>query len=144
MSVGAQAFNAYRTAEIQTISQRELIIKLYEGADRFLIHAQTAIYNQEWEMSHEKCSKAKAIFMELLSTLNFEQGGAIAEQLRDLYLFLIAEIIESNLTKDAARLKTLHPIIASLLDGWRQVPEKYANGNGDIERNQGHNLNIST
>ncbi|NRA38647.1 MAG: flagellar export chaperone FliS [Planctomycetes bacterium] len=144
MSAGSQAFNAYKSAEIKTLSQRELIIKLYEGADRFLLHAQAAIYNQEWEMSHEKCSKAKAIFMELLSTLNFENGGAIAGQLRDLYLFLISEIIESNLTKDAERLKKLHPIIHSLLSAWRDIPENLANSGGANGGDPGTTFNIRT
>lgn len=136
MAIGAQAYKAYRSAEVETLSQRELIIKLYEGADRFLLQAEAAIYNKEWELALQGCSKAKAIFMELLATLNFEQGGAIAGQLRDLYLFLISEIIESNLTKDVARLKKLHPIIETLLEAWRQIPD---DGSGD---NNKHHLSI--
>ena len=132
MAIGAQAYKAYRSAEVETLSQRDLIIKLYEGADRFLLQAEAAIYNKEWELAMQSCSKAKAIFMELLSTLNFEQGGAIAGQLRDLYLFLVSEIIEANLTKDVTRLKKLHPIIETLLDAWRQIPD---DGNNDGSKN---------
>ncbi len=144
MAMGAQAYNAYKTAEVGTLSQRELIVKLYEGADKFLLQAEVGIYNSEWEMAHTNCSKAKAIFIELLSTLNFEKGAEIAGQLRDLYLFLIAEIIEGNMTKDAARLKKLHPINKTLLDAWREIPEEFANNGAAPAGNTGHTFNIRT
>ncbi len=144
MAMGAQAYNAYKNAEVRTLSQRELIVKLYEGADKFLLQAEAGIYNSEWEMAHTNCTKAKAIFMELLSTLNFEKGEEIAGQLRDLYLFLIAEIIEGNMTKDAARLKKLHPIIKTLLDAWRDIPEEFANNGGSPIADTGHTFNIRT
>lgn len=143
MARGTQAFSAYRNAEVKTLNQRELIVKLYEGADRFLLQAELGIAANEWETAHKNCSKAKAIFMELLSTLNFEKGEAIAGQLRDLYLFIIAEIIESNMTKDAHRLHKLHPVIQTLLAAWREIPEEYVSSE-DNTASTGNTFNIRT
>ncbi len=144
MAMGSQAYSAYKNAEVTTLSQRDLIIKLYEGADRFLLQAESGITNSQWELAHITCCKAKAIFMELLSTLNFEKGEAIAEQLRDLYLFIITEIIQSNMTKDADRLNKLHPIIQTLLDAWRDVPEEFANSGATTIAETGNTFNFRT
>ena len=48
--------------------------------------------NKQWYQANEGCQKAKRIFVELLSTLNFEVGGEIAERLRDIYLFLLVKL----------------------------------------------------
>jgi flagellar secretion chaperone FliS len=105
----ANAYSAYRSAELQTISQRDLIVRLYQGAERFLVQAQAAMHNKQIEMAHNSCLKAKAIFTELLLTLNFSQGGAIALQLKELYLFMIIKTVEANLRKVATIGRSFHP-----------------------------------
>ena len=135
------AYSAYRSAEIETLTQRDLIIKLYQGAERFLIGAKMAMENKEIENANTLSQKAKRIFMELLSTLDFEQGGAIAKQLRDLYLFIISSIVEANLRKDPARIGQILPIVATLREGWEQVPANEANG-GRAAGDRGQVLNM--
>jgi flagellar protein FliS len=122
--------DAYRSAELQTIPQRDLIVRLYQGAERFLNQAQLAIHNRQYEMAHHTCVKAKAIFSELLATLNFELGGEIAQQLKALYLFLIVEITEANLRKDAQRIAALLPIVATLREAWQEIPDSEAHISG--------------
>lgn len=124
---GASAYKAYRSAEVQTVSQRDLLVKLFEGAMRFLREAQAAIRNDEIELRHTRCTKAKAIFIELLSTLNFEQGGEVAGQLRDLYLFIVSEISVANLKNDAEVVDGVLKVIDPLLQAWKAIPEEYAN-----------------
>ncbi|MFW5829926.1 MAG: flagellar export chaperone FliS, partial [Planctomycetota bacterium] len=123
MSPSARAYQAYRTAEVQTISQRDLLIKLFEGIQRFLLQAQRAMQDRRIEEAHTGCTKAKRIFVELLSTLNFEQGGEIAGQLRDLYLFAISEISVANLYKDPEKLAGILQVVEPLLQAWRPIPE---------------------
>jgi len=122
----ANAYQAYRNAELQTVSQRDLIIRLYLGAERFLIQAQTAMQNRQIEMAHRSCLRAKDIFNELLVTLNFERGGEIADQLKELYGFLIWAITEANLKKDAAKIAELLPIVSTLREAWQSIPDEYA------------------
>ncbi len=122
----ANAYQAYRNAELQTVSQRDLIVRLYLGAERFLIQAQTAMQNRQIEMAHRSCLRAKDIFSELLMTLNFEKGGDIAEQLKELYVFLIWAITEANLKKDPAKVAELLPIVSTLRDAWQSIPDEQA------------------
>lgn len=134
----------YANAEVMTLSQRDLIIKLYKGAEGFLLQAVHHIRNEELGLGGQKCQKAKRIFMELLSTLNFEAPGDIAEKLRDLYLFLVTEISEASLRKEPERIVKLLPVIATLREGWESVPENEANVSSLDQDRGGHSLDIRT
>ncbi len=127
MRAGAQAYTAYKSAEVGTLNQRDLLIKLYEGSIRFMTQARTAIYNEEWEMATTSSSKARRIFMELLSTLNFEQGAEIAEQLKSIYIFIISELTDAVVSRDPERIQKLEPVVQTLLDGWKEIPDEHAN-----------------
>jgi flagellar secretion chaperone FliS len=140
----ANAYSAYRSAELQTISQRDLIVRLYQGAERFLVQAQAAMHNKQIEMAHNSCLKAKAIFTELLLTLNFSQGGAIALQLKELYLFMIIKTVEANLRKDPKLIAQLLPIVATLREAWQQIPDDQANLTARTTERLGSTFSVST
>ena len=95
MSGHANAYGAYRSAEITTASQKDLIVRLYLGAEKFLDLACQAMAAKKYVDSMTNCRKARDIFMELMSTLNFEQGGELAIRLKDLYAFLVFQISEA-------------------------------------------------
>lgn len=116
------ATHAYQTAEISTIPQRDLLVRLYQGAERFLAHARDAMYKNQPDVAHAQCQKAKAIFSELVATLDFEAGGPVALQLRELYLYLIMKTVESNLRKDPALIDQILPVVATLRQAWQQIP----------------------
>lgn len=143
MTAARSPYAAYRHAEIDTLSQRDLIVKLYEGAERFLAQACVAMDERRIEAAHHGCTKGKAIFIELLSTLNLEQGGEIAARLRALYDFFIDRVTVANIGKDPAPIREILPIIASLREGWQQVPSEHANLSS-LEANHGHALNVMT
>lgn len=127
MASAASAFASYRSAEATTLSQRDLLVRLFQGVERFLSQGRLAMINKEWYQANEGCQKAKRIFVELLSTLNFEAGGEIAERLRDLYLFLIGEIVEANVHHQPERLEALMPVVATLRSAWQDIPDSEAN-----------------
>jgi flagellar protein FliS len=136
----------YRSSEIETLTPRDLVTKLFEGTERFLRQAQDAMRHQpkQIEAAHNGCSKANAILTELLSTLNFDAGGEIAIQLRDLYLFLIREITEANLRKDPARIDPLLPILGTLRSAFDGIPAEQASLSSIPEAQRGHALDLRT
>ncbi len=140
MNQTAQA--AYRSAEVETVSQRELIVRLYLGAERFIGNAREAIKANKGEEAIVQCRKARDIFIELMATLNFEAGGELAHQLRDLYAFIIYQISEGSLKKNEAQLAALLPIMRTLREGWEAVPDEHANVTSIPEGNRGHSLNL--
>ncbi|MBA3845327.1 MAG: flagellar export chaperone FliS [Planctomycetes bacterium] len=144
MAATANAYAAYRSAEVEGLTQRDLLIKLYQGAERFLFQAQAAMRAKQSSDAHFGCVRAKAIFIELMSTLNFDLGGEVATQLRDLYVFLIATISEANLRKDPTKLESIMPVIATLRQGWEQVPDEFANTTALPAGEHRHSLDLRT
>jgi flagellar protein FliS len=138
----ARAFAAYRSAQVETLTQRDLIIRLYQGAEKFLRLAREAMLDRRIETAHVNCTKARDIFQELASTLNFDQGAEIAQQLKELYLFLIVRITEANLLKKPDKIDEVLPIIVTLREAWEQVPADLANTTSIPVENEGHALNF--
>lgn len=118
---------AYQRASIETMSQRDLIIALYRGAEKFINQGIAGLANDDKHLAITGFQKAKRIFVELVSTLNFELGGEIAPRMRDLYLFFISELVEASATADQQRARQILPLVATLREGWEQVPDEFAN-----------------
>ena len=143
MNGSANAYGAYRSAEVNTVSQKDLIVRLYEGSERFIEAACREIEGQNFVGSMHECRRARDIFMELMATLNFEEGGEFALRLKDLYSFLIFQLSEGSLKKDIAQLRKLLPIIKTLREGWEMIPDEEANTTSIPAGNAGHTFNIS-
>jgi flagellar protein FliS len=124
------------------VSQKELIIRLYQGSERFLNAGRIAMEENRSEDAMNQCRRARDIFVELMSTLNFEVGGKVAQQLSELYTFLIYQISEASLKKNPAQLTTLMPIIRTLREGWEAIPDEHSNVTSIPEENGGHSLNF--
>jgi len=123
-SMGAAiAYSAYRRSELETLSPRDLLVKLFEGMDRFVEQGAWAIQNRQYELAAKNCQRVRDILFELQSTLNFEVGGEIAKRLDAIYAFMVVEVIESGMRQDAARLRALRRIIRPLIDGWKGLPQ---------------------
>ncbi len=136
--------DAYRAAEVETLSQRDLIVKMYQATERFLRQAQAGMGAEDHHAAHVGCTKAKNIVLELFATLNLEQGGDIAKQLRELYLFFITRITESNLRKEPALIEEILPLISTLREAWEQIPAEFANASSMPSGNEGHAFNLRT
>ncbi len=134
----AVAYSAYRKSEIETLTPRDLLVKLFEGLERFVEQGALAMDNRHLEMATVSTKRIRDIIFELQSTLNFEAGGDIAKQLDALYTFMMAEVIEAGLRKDAQRLRQLQRIIRPLKEGWQAVPDAHAHTTsltGDSKQN---------
>lgn len=122
----AIAYSAYRRGEIETLTPRDLLIKLFEGMERFIEQGAMAIQNRHHEMAAKNCQRIRDIVFELQATLNFEAGGEIAKRLDAIYSFMIIEVTEANLRQDAARLRSLQRVVRPLLEGWKGIPDDHA------------------
>jgi flagellar protein FliS len=145
MGTAANAYAAaYRTSEVEGLTQRDILVKMYLVAEASLAKAQAAMTAKRPADAHFACVRAKEIFIELASTLNFEVGGDLAVRLRDLYLFLIANVSEANLRKDPAKIAAIQPIVATLRAGWEQIPDEEANTTSLPEGQHRHAFDLRT
>ena len=66
-------------------------------------------------------SKSLTAIYILQSSLDFNQGGEIAENLNKIYEFCRTTIIKSFSKKDFEAIKNLEPLINEILEGWKEI-----------------------
>ena len=114
-------YQKYQENRIEGSSQGEMIILLYEGCIRFMNEAIVFIEENKIQDAHNKIIKAQRIINELMVTLDFEAGGEIAQNLYNLYDFIMNELIKANIKKEKEGLYNSIEVMQELLDAWRIV-----------------------
>lgn len=116
-----QPYKAYQATSVKTSSQKQLIVMLYEGMNKFMNRAIRAIQEEEIETAHQNLNKTGKILLELLGTLREDKGGEIASNLKKIYVHCYEQIVIANLKKDITLIKEIQKILANLGEGWKQV-----------------------
>jgi flagellar protein FliS len=111
----------YQQMHISGLDQKELIVLLYSGALRFIEEGKEIIPQKDVPLINEKLSKARNIFIHLLSTLNMEAGGEIADKLSALYAYFIEKITMANATKNVKDLDEIIPLIQAIKESWEKI-----------------------
>ena len=117
-------YQAYQTTSIKTSGQKQLIVMLYEGMNRFMNKAITAIHDHDYEAAHHNLNRTGNILLELLSTLREDVGGEVAENLKQIYVFCYEQTVVANLKKDVEMIKSIQDILNNLSEGWKQIGKK--------------------
>ncbi|MQN02255.1 MAG: flagellar export chaperone FliS [Lachnospiraceae bacterium] len=124
-------YEVYRRSQVETASQAELVLMLYDGALKFVNIAHDAIEKGEIEKANTNIKKADDIIVELLSTLNHKY--AVAEDFKNVYDYIRDRLLWANMKKDNDILKEAHDNIEIMRDTWKEVMRK---------TNNGQNLNV--
>ena len=124
MSTYSNYQNAYKKASVNTLDQNKLIIMLYDGAIKNANFAVEYMKSGEIEKVHDSLIKTKNIVTELLATLNMEQGGEIAKNLKSLYSYMFSQLIEANMEKKSEPVLTVVDLLKELRGAWVQIKEK--------------------
>jgi flagellar secretion chaperone FliS len=111
----------YKQREVETASQEELLLLLYDGAIRFLNIAKKAMRENEIEKSHRYLLKTQSIINEFMVTLNFEVGGEPAQNLYQLYEYLYYRLVQANIHKDSAMVDEVLQHLRLLKDTWEKA-----------------------
>ena len=124
MSTYSNYQNAYKKASVNTLDQNKLIIMLYDGAIKNANFAVQYMESGEIEKVHDSLIKTKNIVTELLATLNMEQGGEIAKNLKSLYSYMFSQLIEANMEKKSEPVMSVIDLLKELRGAWLQIREK--------------------
>ena len=119
-------YTAYKRAEIQSSSPEQLIPLLYRELLRQLAQGRTHIANGAFEEKADAFSKANAILLELMGSLDVKAGGELGQQLASLYRYFLAELEAVSRTLDLGRLDSLVDLIQPLEEAWRHAAEELA------------------
>src|SRR5215471_10686099 len=84
-AVPLNPYQQYRATKVETAGAVDLIVILYQGAVRFIRLGIEAIVRDDPQTAHTNLVRAQDIVVELLGSLNREEGGQIAVQLASVY-----------------------------------------------------------
>jgi flagellar protein FliS len=112
---------AYRQTSITTANRGQILIMLYEAAIRNLKKASLAIDQNNLPEKGICIGRAHDIIIELLNTLDFEVGGAIANDIERLYNYMIEQLIEGNIGNKKEPITTCQRLLENLLTAWKEA-----------------------
>lgn len=122
MSYAAQS-DRYRETDILSRPKEWLVPLLYEHLLVSLNRAAAQIEVRDLEGKGASLEKANSILIELLTSLNVEQGGEIASRLSALYTYLAGELLTVSRTMDVHHLRRLIAIVEDLHGAWVQAAQ---------------------
>ncbi len=122
--------NAYKETHIKTASQGKIILMLYDEAIRQLDRATSLLDEdtKEFDKVNNAVLRAQDMVTELMVSLDFDNGGDIAQGLFSLYMFFNRQMMEANVQKDVNPLKTVRKQLSDLREAWDQIINKNSNG----------------
>ena len=115
----------YLQDSINTASPGKLLVMLYERLVVDLLQGEEALRAGERERANDRITHAQEIILELRATLDVE-AWAGAAGLASLYGFLITELIQANVQRDADKLAACRGLVEPLRDAWREAAAEAA------------------
>lgn len=116
-----QQAKQYKAQQIQTASQEEILIMLYEGAIRFLVVAKKAHEKNDIETFHTNLMKTQEIILEFMVSLDVEIGGEVAKNLLSLYEYLHYRLVQANIHKDMVMIDEVLEHLRQLKKTWEEA-----------------------
>ena len=116
------AAKAYGNNRINTASQAELTLMLYEGAVKFANIAVGALEKGDYETVNTNIQKCRNIVVELTSTLNMKYP--VANDFKQLYDYIFALLVEANMKKDIELLQRALSELRDIRDIWKEIMSK--------------------
>jgi flagellar protein FliS len=116
--------NSYKENEISTMSQGKLIVMLYDGAIKFLNIAIENMTPRKYEIVNRNILKTQDIISELMTSLNMDDGGKIANDLLSIYIYIKKRLIEANIEKNTKILREVIKLLVELKSAWEEIQKK--------------------
>lgn len=116
-------YQQYQKTAVTTASQGKILLLLYEGAIRLTRQAILAMNEKRIADKGKFISKATAIISELMATLDFKAGRALALDLENLYVFMIDKLVEGNIENKVEHLQAVDKLLSTLYTAWKDVIE---------------------
>lgn len=116
--------DAYKSTQVETASREQILLMLYDGCIKYMEQARDTMAEEQFERSHQKLIKAQDIVTELMASLEMDVGGQIAEDLYNLYDYVLHNLVQANVEKNVNRIESVLPVMRDLFDTWTEVIEE--------------------
>ncbi|WP_114325246.1 flagellar export chaperone FliS [Candidatus Colwellia aromaticivorans] len=106
----------------QQASPYQLVAMLFQKLLGNIATAKGAISQNNFEKKGTELSNAIAIISVLESSLDFEEGGEISENLASLYKFCSEQLLIASSDNNTEKLDEVIKILLPIKSGWDSIP----------------------
>lgn len=110
----------YLRDAVTTASPAKLLVMLYDRLVLDLARGEQALRDGDREAAGEQLQHAQDIVLELRVSLDLTAWDGAAG-LSQLYGFLLTELIQANIRRDADRVAACRELVEPLRDAWREA-----------------------
>lgn len=105
-------YQRYKEQALSTLTQGELLVKLYEEVIKQLNLAKINIEKKEFAVVNDALIKVLTIINTLDGALNMQVE--MSKNLHELYVFLAGEVKKANIKKDSSVIDSILPLFKDL------------------------------
>lgn len=109
---------------IESASPHRLIQMLMEGALEKLARAKGFMQRNEIRAKGQQIGWAISIIEGLKASLNKAEGGEIAQNLEDIYIYMEQRLIVASRENDPAILDEVIALMRQIKEGWDGIADK--------------------
>lgn len=121
----------YKETSLTTMDTGRLILICYDSALEYLNMALFGIENRKYEKKYEGLTKAFKAIAVLLDSLDYNQGGDVAQNLDTFYRYILKKILDIDISKNKEELKKIIEYVTIMRDAWKEaLGKKEGNSNG--------------
>jgi len=118
----------YQSSQVTSASPLQLVIMLYDGALKFLRQADEAMEKKDLFKQNDAIQRVQKIVAELMSCLDFNHGGEIAQNLFALYSFVYNQLVLANIEDNRDALKEASTLLENLRVSWVELEKQQRSG----------------
>jgi flagellar protein FliS len=121
-------YDQYLEQSILTASPLELVRTLYRLILGSVQEAGKCIDSGDIMGRGKAVTKATDGILELLTSLNHTEGGAISRNLAELYGYMAARLLQGHMDQDRTPFDEVEKLVSTLLDAWDAMESPVPNG----------------
>ncbi|WP_333874570.1 flagellar export chaperone FliS [Methylobacter sp.] len=112
-------------SSVMGASPHRLVQMLMEGALERIAIAKESMVRNEIAMKGQNIGHAIQIVGGLQGSLNIEAGGEVAENLSNLYDYMVRRLLAANNQNDVSILDEVSGLMIEIKMGWDAMPDAY-------------------
>ncbi|MDR6726543.1 flagellar protein FliS [Paenibacillus amylolyticus] len=112
-------YEKYRQSSVQTSTPGQLLLKLYDGAIRFIKIGIDGLKKEDIQITNLNLGKAQTIVSELMSTL--DPSYEVSKSLFSMYEYVNHLLIEANIKKSIESAEEALGYLIELRETWGEA-----------------------
>lgn len=112
---------SYRKTNVMTSDPMRLVLMCYEGAIDSLRIGKERLLQADYEGKSKALLKAQDIITELLCSLDYEKGDAIARNLEALYKYMLRRLMGAGNSKTPDPIDEVIGMLGELKSAWETI-----------------------